>query len=371
MIDPSVAETLIEVATSTSVEVVSRRTIDPRILAAGQAYRVFSIIEPATRIAQAFRVAAYADVASILAYELVVEVTAKKLSDAFGSLETVNFSVHRQAEGYLLEPDFAHPALVDTQILAPYSFDRQFGDGEFKQMGGALVQLGYNCIERGIRARSVVVELMRYRETTKERQYRNWNRRQNWLDKVNEVSGYVLWRPVPEIGLGSGRITNRSVYSGIYRRDKPEGYGRVTMDNGEVWFGQVRDHFPTNYGVTEYPDGRLFIGYIPEHAPYLGASISAKRDKIVFGGHDYSGIPEGWARQIGIANGVESRSGFWHSGELTHPVEFEADVLKRIAVEKFDNLPQLRAEYQLNAKSAGAIQIRNDDLIVSAVQEFL
>ncbi len=120
--------------------------------------------------------ATYADVASILAYELIVEVTTKKLSDAFGSLETVNFAVHRQAESYLLKPDFAHPVLVDTQILALYSFDRQFGHEEFEKMGGALVRLGYDCIERGIRARSVVVDLMRYPETTKQRMYRNWDR---------------------------------------------------------------------------------------------------------------------------------------------------------------------------------------------------
>ena len=378
MTDISLSDILIDVATSSAVDVGTQRTVNPNLRAVGQAYRVYSVIKPAIDIAQAFRIVAYSDVAGILANEIIVHIASQKLNKAFGSLDTINYAVHRNVERFLFDPDFSHPVMVDTDILTLYrlSTNSNFILREYHEMGKPLLELGYDCIVRGIRAHSVVEDLLKYPESLKQRGYQNWNRQKNIIDKINEISGFVLWRPIPDIGLGTSRISNISQYSGIFRRDQAEGYGRISHKDGVHWFGQVRDGWPVDYGVFEFSDGRIFVGYVPGFKsirPNLGVSISSKKDRLIFGAHNDTGQPDGYARQIGIKNEVDSYSGMWTRGELIGgPLEFEAEVFKTIAAKKdIRQFAELHAEYQKKANLAEKIQLSNDCKIIELVNAFL
>jgi hypothetical protein len=102
----AISKVFIDVATSAAIDVITKRSINPVIRGAGGAYKVYSLTNPAIGIHNCLRISAYSDALGILAHEVVVTVASKELANALVQINGANFEVHREAEQYLLEPEF-------------------------------------------------------------------------------------------------------------------------------------------------------------------------------------------------------------------------------------------------------------------------
>jgi hypothetical protein len=63
---------MIDVATSTAIDVVTKRSVNPFLLNASRVYKVYSLIEPTAGIYWALRISAYSDAVEIVAHEMIV-----------------------------------------------------------------------------------------------------------------------------------------------------------------------------------------------------------------------------------------------------------------------------------------------------------
>lgn len=373
--EPFVAKLLFDVVSATAVDVISKRTLDPKIRMAGRIWRAYSLVDVAFDVYGAWRIAAYSDVAGILASEIFVERLSKESSDAIPRLDGINFALQQKAEALLLKPDFTVQIAHDPEVLQPYQIAkfRAFIDQEINTEGGSLAEMTAPCVERAVRADEAVQELLQHPECLQQRPSQRWERRKNWLDRVNTGLGYALWRPIPAIGLGARTISNKTSYNGIFRRNTAEGYGRLTWTNGDVYCGQVRKGTERGYGVKRFADGRMFFGYFNDFYLGLGVSISSQRDRAHYGAHR-EGRLTGYGRQIGLRAGVESLTGCWESGVLLGSAfTSKADTLQGIAREFLPNpmLAHAAAKYQAEAAASHAISEANDSSILIAIAKFM
>lgn len=375
MMEPVLTGILIEAITSTAVDVLSRRTLDPRIKMAGQAWRVFSLADTALDVYGAYRVAAYTDAFGIIASEIVVQKTSGTIANSIPQLDGINFAVHQEAERLILEPDFSVEIGHKPQKLTAVHLiqDESFLKSEFETHGSTLAEMTIPCCERGSVAFKAVERLLRYPECQQERRYRDWYDKTPWLDRLNTGLGYALWRPVPDIGLGTRRLSNVTHYNGIFRRETAEGYGRITWTNGDAYLGQVRGGWECGYGMKEFSDGTVLVGYFNDMSLSLGVSVSPNRDRAFYGAHS-RGKLTGYGRQIGLRDGVDSMSGFWQDGKPSgESVSLRADVLAKNArrFSKISGLEDLAEEYQSEADRGKMSRGGFDDQALRAVSEFL
>lgn len=375
MIGTVLSGILIDTVTSTAVDVVTKRTLDPRIKLAGHAWRAFSLVDKAFDVHGAYRIAAYSDAVNIIASEIVVQKTSGAIASSIPKLDGINFAVHVEAEGLLLKPDFTVQFAHEPQKLTAVHmlYDDRFIKREFESHGGALAEMTIPCTERGSDAFKTVEGILRYPEAKRQRRHRDWYDNTPWLSRINTGLGYALWRPVPDIGLGARSLSNVTSYNGIFRRETAEGYGRITWTNGDAYFGQVRDGWERGYGMKQFSDGTILVGYFNDMSLSLGVSVSPNRDRAFYGAHD-RGKLTGYGRQIGLRNGVGSASGFWQNGERSgKDISLHADVLAKNArrFSKVEGLEDMAREYQHKADEANADRDRFDGKVLKAVSEFI
>jgi len=375
MIGTVLSGILIDTVTSTAVDVVTKRTLDPRIKLAGHAWRAFSLVDHAFDVYGAYRIAAYSDAVNIIASEIVVQKTSGAIASSIPQLDGINFAVHKEAEGLLLKPDFtvqfAHEPHKLTAVHMLY--DDKFQKSEFESHGSALAEMTIPCTERGCDAFKIVEGILRYPEANHSRRRRDWYDNTPWLSRINTGLGYALWRPVSDIGLGARSLSNVTSYNGIFRRETAEGYGRISWTNGDAYFGQVRDGWERGYGMKQFSDGTVLVGYFNDMSLSLGVSVSPNRDRAFYGAHD-RGKLTGYGRQIGLRNGVNSTSGFWQDGKPSgKDISLHADVLAKNArrFSKVEGLEDMAREYQRKADEANADRDRFDREVLNAVADFI
>ena len=206
-----------------------------------------------------------------------------------------------------------------------------------------------------------------YPETLRPRGTSNWDRQPTWLDRINTGIGYALWLPVPLVGVGTRQISDQTTYSGIFRRDTAEGYGRIIWTNGDVYVEQVRDGWERGYGVKIFSDGRVLAGYHDHIYLALGASVSKTKDRIFVGTHD-RGQLTGYGRQIGVRNGVDSFTSLWSDRGPSDPLVFPPDTYAKIA-KNYEENPMLSAEAGKYAIMAQKGHTRRRDLDMSIVRQ--
>ena len=312
----AVSGLLVEAATTTAIDVVTRRSINPKIRMAGQIWRAYSLLNKTVGAYESVRIAAYSDAAGIIAGELTIQKISSSVRESLPHADGLNFKLIDEAEGLVLCPDFESRHEHDPAPLDPLqSYRTEFAMDNFNSHGAKLYDLVHNCVEGAARAQKTTLKLLQNEECGEPRQspMLGWN--ETWLDRINTGLGFALWVPVPTIGVGSG-IYGSGKYRGTFRRSEPEGYGIIEYHDGKTYIGQVRQAWPFGYGVTKYPDGRVFAGHNSLMHRDLGVVFSAKGDKAIFGA-SYSGRSQGFGRQIGLSEGVGSVSGFWDQGELS------------------------------------------------------
>ncbi|HEX8379121.1 MAG TPA: hypothetical protein VF619_01075 [Allosphingosinicella sp.] len=362
-VEAAIGKILVDVALSTGVDVLSKRASSPLIRGAAHLHRAYALVSLAEGAYSAIRICAYSDATRLISQEAVVEIGSKQVAKALLQLGTANYEVHRKAEKYLLTPEFAE-ASQDSHPLAGWVItNSSFGADDMAGFGRPLATQTAACVRRAARARDIAVELVSYPEAGAARRTRNWNREPIWTDRVNSQLGYIFWQPAPEIGLGMRLIGDSITYSGIFRRDDPEGYGCVRWPDGTRYYGQTRRGFPNGYGAYYHRDGSAYLGKIGYNY-HLGASISPKRDWVYYGEHKNMD-QTGHGRRVGRANGMESATGLWREGRLTHPFRTMAELYRGIVSKHREPvLEGFRREYQQKADDAERALAQSDLMVL-------
>lgn len=315
---------LVEAATTTAIDVITKRTVDPKVRFAGRTWKALSLADKVYDVQEAIRISAYSDAAGIIAGEIVVQKASRSVLSSIPEIDVMNFRLIEHAEGLVADPDFANHFVHDPSVLDPTRGQSDFVSEDYESYGGALFDMVETCLLGARDAHRTVNDLLSNAECNVPRQTPALGWTPTWIDKINTGLGYALWLPTPVIGVGSGYAAYGE-YVGTYRRDDAEGYGKIKLRSGGTYFGQVRQGTPHGYGITKYPDGRVFAGYNTPHDRDLGVVVSANRDKAVIGAST-RGIPKGYGRQIGLKNGVGSVSGFWYDGELSTEIPTQGGV---------------------------------------------
>ena len=228
---------LVDAVTSTAVDVISQRSIDPRIRMAGRLWRSYSLIEKAVDIHGAIRVAAYSDAAGIIASEVVVQKISASTQAALPSVNGLNFQLIEKSESLLVHPDFSQRNAHDPSPLDPVlnRGDRSgFHKANFDSHGAVLFEMTATCIEGAVRAQRTALSLLDNSECDESRGTPVFGWEPNWLDRINIGLGYALWVPIPTIGVGRGHSIYGE-YKGTFRRDEAEGYGRIDFKDGAIY----------------------------------------------------------------------------------------------------------------------------------------
>ncbi len=368
-IETAIAKVFIDVAVSTGVDVLSQRASNPLVRGAARAHKVYTLISSVEGAYNAIRLSAYSDATQLIGQEAVIEAASKEIARALLRISEANYEVHRRAEKYLLTPEYAEADRKDHPLCGWVYGDSGFGAKDVHEFGRPLANQTAICVARAVRAREIATELTSYPEARKPRGSRNWDRKPIWIDRINSSIGNLLWQPAPEIGLGMRPVAN-FIYSGIFRRDVPEGYGSVELGNGSRFYGQTRHGFPSGYGVWHFADGSMYFGRIGLNSQ-LGASISPKRDWVHYGEHDGS-TAHGYGRRVGIASGLNSYSGIWTRGEATHPFKSSEDIHRNIASGMNQPvLSGLKREYERTADDARREIEQSDRSVMSYLGGYL
>lgn len=362
-IEAAIAKVFIDVAVSAGVDVLSKGAASPIVRGASKTYKVFTLISTLDGAYDAIRICAYTDAARLIGQEAFVEVGSKSLARTLLGIREANYEIHQKAERYLITPEFADADGAAPLVRWVYS-NHNFLAENLTGFGQPLAAQTATCVARAARARDIAVELASYAEARAPRRHYNFKRTPNWFDRVNSDLGYLLWQPVPEIGLGSRVVGEDATYSGIFRRNDPEGYGCITSVNGTRYYGQTRYGYPSGYGVFYFADRSVYLGKVPRRDHQLGASIPPGRDWIYYGEHKRTAA-DGYGRRVGRANGAESVSALWAEGKIESVLQTLVDVYRGIA-DRMDGpyVEGLRAKnMQLAQEAEGAIA-RNDNAVL-------
>ena len=327
-IESVLAGLLLSAATSTAIDVVSQRTIDPNIRRIGQAYRVFGILDATTSVANAIRVAAYYEAASIIANEVFIEAATRPAKKALGEVRHINFNLIRQAENLLIKQDDTDETTMERWKLDPMAYDKgreAFFHENWESCGDNMVKIAWPCVARAVKAAEIVDGIASTYDAAQPRLNRNWDRSPNWIDRINTGLGYAIWIPTPVVGVGSGVIYNSHKYIGVFRRDSPEGYGKIMFSDGAIYKGQIHQKDMGGYGVLRQSDGTVLGGYFCRSEGILGALVAPDRSRVIAGSHRLYGGTFGYARQVGLTENTPSQSGLWRDGIITHPTKTKAD----------------------------------------------
>jgi hypothetical protein len=369
-----IANALIDVATSTGVDVVTKRNIDPRMRGLGRAYRVYSLVRPSLEISNAIRVVAYTDLMAIVCQELIVQFASQELTRRLISSEVVNYEVIAMAEKMVMSVDFAKdtPDSVHYLSASQYILEADLLSRDYLEHGRGLVALVGEAISRGVYSFAKADALIQNAEARKERRKYNFDRKDVWVERLNHRLGNIFWLPVPEMGIGSCLIKDGVTYSGTFRRNSAEGYGSLAWQNGTKYLGQICDGAPCGYGGYEFSNGGRYFGYRPRHAfKNIGAYITPNRDRVIVGVGS-GNYPSSYGRQIGLRQGVESASGFWQGDQLETKIETMEQTNRVIARSMTSPYTiELKAEYEGRALMDQARQGLSDAMILSHLQPYL
>jgi len=369
-----ITDALIDVAASTGVDVVTRRNVNASIRAVGHAYRVYSLIRPAQQLANAIRISAYTDATTIVCHELLVHFASKELARKLITSEVINYEVLAMAEDLVLSVDFAKDAPDSIHFLrAPqYVLEADLLSQDYLEHGRGLADLVAEALFRGVESYEKASELVRHSEAKQARRHYNFRRKEMWFDQLNRSLGQVLWRPVPEIGLGTSIVGEGLTYSGTYRKNDAEGYGCLEWANGTKYFGQIDNGQPCGYGGYRFSDGGRYFGYWPKHYfKNIGAYITPNRDRVIIG-VGRGTFPNSYGRQIGLKGGVQSVSGFWSDGQLTQPIESMEQTNLKIAEGMSSRYTvELKAEYNNRSRMDRAHQGITDAALLSHIKCYI
>ncbi len=370
-LEAAIAKIFIDVAVSAGVDVVAKRAANPIIRGAGRAYKVYSLVSTFEGAYSALRISAYSDAARLIGQEIIIELGSRPLSQALLKISAANYEIHLKAEGYVLTPEYAE-AINAPGTLGFWIYNNpNFLAENFTDFGRPLAAQASICVSRAVRARDIAMELTSYSEANAPRRFHNWEKSTTWADRLNSELGHILWRPVPEIGLGMINTSASSTYSGIFRRNDAEGYGCIVWGNGLRYYGQTRHGGPAGYGAFYFQDGSIYFGKVGGSERQLGASISARRDWVYYGEH-LGTTPDGYGRRVGHANGVESVSAFWTKGSLDKAFQTMSDVHRSIAARmESPHVQTLRAEYEQRANEVDRSITMADSSVLSHVQSHL
>lgn len=363
-IEAAIAKIFIDVAVSAGVDVLSKRAASPIVRGASRSYKVFTLISTIDGVHDAIRICAYADAARLIGQEVFVEVGSKPIARALLGIREANYEIHQKAERYLITPEFAKAEGAEPLARWLYS-NHNFLAENLTRFGQPLAAQTATCVARAARSRDIAVELAAYAEARAPRRHYKFKPTPNWLDRVNSDLGYLLWQPVPEIGLGSRVVGEDATYSGIFRGNDAEGYGCITSVNGTRYYGQTRYGYPSGYGVFYFTDRSVYLGKVPRGDHQLGASIPPGRDWVYYGEHQRT-TADGYGRRVGRANGVESVSALWREGKIESALQSLADVYRGIAHRmNGPYVQELRAENMQLAQDAERAIARNDTMVLS------
>lgn len=360
---------VIEAATATAVDVISKRSVDPKIRLAGKTWKAFSIADKVLGVENAIRVSAYSDAAGIIANEFVVQKISKEAVSALPEINAVNFELIDTVEGLVLSPDFVRNPLHDPSVLNPMNYSRKenkvFSVNNLEGHGSELLELVGTCLKGAVRTNWIVRDLLKNEECSIPRREPIFGWEPTWIDRINTGLGYALWVPQTVIGVGSG-YSLYGDYQGTFRRERPEGYGRVLLNHNDgSYLGQIRDGIPLGYGVVEYPDGRLFAGFTTPDERDLGVVLSPERDKAVFGA-SVRGEPRGFCRQVGLGNGVGSVSGYWNDGQLSGETPTRASTHQRL-YESYNSPNLLGRDFVEKMKRKAEFHNRSEEEVDNAL----
>lgn len=370
-VEAAIAKIFIDVAVSVGVDVLSKRSVSPVIRGASKTYKVFSLISTVEGAYGAIRICAYTDALRLIGQEAFIEIGSKPIASALLRIREANYEVHREAERYLLTPEYAEALKSDEPLVRWLYVNHNFLADNLTGFGEPLAAQTSACVARAARACAIARELSDHAEARIARRYYNFDRAENWTDRVNSGLGHLLWQPVPEIGLGMRVVADDATYFGIFRRNDPEGYGCIVRASGTRYFGQTRWGFPSGYGALHFPDGSFYFGKAPTGDHLLGATISPNRDWVYYGEHRGT-VPDGYGRRVGLANGVESVTAFWQDGAVESVLETLVEVHRNIAARmEGPPLAELRRDYERQANEAERMIRINDASVLSHISGYL
>jgi len=278
------------------------------------------------------------------------------------------------AEELVLSIDFSRdvPSSVDCLGFSQYIVEQDLVSQDYMEHGRGLANICHESVAKGVKAFLAARELCLHEEAKLPRKHYNWSIDPLPIGRFNKILGNVFWAPPPEIGLGSSKIRTDLTYVGTYRRNSAEGYGCLEWDSGTRYFGQVRDGHVVGYGGYLFGDGGSYFGYWPVNSTKnLGAYISPNKDRVILG-VGRGRMPNSYGRQIGLKDGVDSFSAFWHNGEPQHRFESLAETNKKIASSMWSQFTtDLKAEYEGRAMMDEAKQKVTDAAFLTALRPFL
>ena len=170
------------------------------------------------------------------------------------------------------------------------------------------------------------------------------------------------------VGVGSRQLSDKT-YSGIFRRETAEGYGQIAWSNGDVYIGQVREGYEYGYGITTKLNGQIQVGYHRSRYPTLGIAISANKDRLLVGVHQWNGLA-GFGRQIGLRNGLDSFSAFWIDGKPSEPIQQIPEIYFENAA-RLAEYPEKHNEYLSLARPLASQRDALDREFVDSVGSYL
>lgn len=106
VVEAAIVKIFIDVAISTGVDVLAKRSTSPSIKGAGMTYKAFTLISTINGAYDAIRLFAYTDGVQLVAQDAIVEVGSKQIVKSLRQLKQTNYEVDRKAEGYLLTPEY-------------------------------------------------------------------------------------------------------------------------------------------------------------------------------------------------------------------------------------------------------------------------
>jgi hypothetical protein len=356
-----VAKLLMDIAVSSAVDVVTRRTSNPTVVSAGRSYNVFSLVSAAKDMHDAYRIASYSEVAGILVREVVVTGVSKDIANVLTRRDGINFEVLRIAEGYLAKGDFGTDSEPFISNFVGWSFfDNDWVEQDYDSGGGYLVERVLPRVQRAFDAAKIAKDAANRHESERLRKLRAWD----WpspLERLNTRLGNVLWVPEPEIGLGSGSMSGGATYRGIYRRNDPDGYGRILWPSGACFFGQLKEGLSNAFGVNRGPDGSIYVG-----SRSLGSNIGASIDKdlrMLSFGQFRKGKLSDYGRRVDLKSLGSGITGLWSDAKVDEMLT-SASTRRRIAKE-YRGDPDVAARFERGARNAEEVQAAHDTRIGS------
>ena len=121
---------------------------------------------------------------------------------------------------------------------------------------------------------------------------------------------YALWNDC----VGSAKVPNsKAVYTGSWKKGKPEGKGSLRWPDGEHFKGDFKNGYMDGFGTYHFNDGRIYVGEIKKDERH-GQGTTSWPDGEKYEGEYKNDQMHGYG--ILIVPGDDKNKGYKYEGEF-------------------------------------------------------